>query len=215
MSSISENSRELEFEVSVIELPRQFEKVNLVQEFMRFRKKIFVDRMAWPLYHMDDVEFEQYDTIDTTYVIAHSGSQVLGGARLKRTDATLGTGRIVYSYMIRDAHLGILPGMPATLCSSPPPIDPNVWELTRLAAVSDPPGVAEEILRESNRHLFAKGATSCLFLGPPAFMRMARRLGWMPEPMGPIVGNNDGRFLAFKCGVLHPCLVASEAAAAD
>ena len=211
MSSIDENPKELGFELSVIELPRQFEKGNLIQEFMRFRKKVFVDRMAWPLYHMDDVEFEQYDTIDTTYVIAHSGDQVLGGARLKRTDATLGTGRIVYSYMIRDAHLGILPGMPATLCSSSPPIDPNVWELTRLVAVSDPPGVAEAILRESNKHLFAKGATSCLFLGSPAFMRMARRLGWSPQPMGPIVGNDDGRFLAFKCGVLNPCLEAAAA----
>ena len=192
------------FEVTVVELPKHFQHMHLVEAFMRFRKRIFVDRMEWPLVHSDGIEFEQYDTFSTTYVIAHDDGNVVGGARLKRTDATYGAGVLVYSYMIRDAHLGLLPHMPASLCEENPPVDPSIWELTRFVAAEQPVGVAEAVLRKANRFLYEQGARSCLFLGPPAFLRMAKRLGWKPKPLGPIVGNDDGRLLAFSCGVIAP-----------
>lgn len=171
---------------------------------MRFRKRVFVDRMEWPLAHAEGIEFEQYDTLNTTYVIAHHDGEILGGGRLKRTDATFGSGTLVYSYMIRDAHLGLLPNMPARLCAENPPVDSTVWELTRFVAAEKPEGLAEAILRQANAFLHERCARSCLFLGPPAFLRMAKRLGWSPEPLGPIVGNDDGRFLAFSCEVIPP-----------
>lgn len=198
------NAIDRSFDVSVIELPDGLQDTDLVARFMRFRKEVFVDRMAWPLWHAEGIEFEQYDTFDTTYVVAHRGRKVVGGARLKRTDATHGHGVVVYSYMIRDAYLGLLPGMPAELCNDDPPIDDRIWELTRFVADEKVPGVGEAILRAANKYLYAKGATTCLFLGPPAFLRMARRLGWLSRPMGPVVGNADGRFLAFSCGVIPP-----------
>ena len=196
------------FDVSVIELPNGLRDTDLVAQFMRFRKEVFVDQMAWPLWHAEGIEFEQYDTFDTTYVVAHRGRDVIGGARLKRTDATNGYGVIVYSYMIRDAYLGLLPGMPAELCSDSPPVDVRTWELTRFVADEGETGVGEAILRAANNYLHAKGATTCLFLGPPAFLRMARRLGWSSQRMGPIVGNADGRFLAFSCSVIPPAAFA-------
>lgn len=171
---------------------------------MRFRKKVFVDRMEWPLVHAEGIEFEQYDSFNTTYIIAHRANEVLGGARLKRTDSRLGSGTVVYSYMIRDAHLGLLPNMPPKLCASNPPVDSSVWELTRFVASDKPEGVAEAILRKANAFLYEQRAQSCLFLGPPAFLRMAKRLGWTAEPLGPVVGNSDGRFLAFRCAVIPP-----------
>lgn len=193
-----------DFEVTVVDLPNGLRDMPLVEHFMRFRKRVFVDRMEWPLVHADGIEFEQYDTFTTTYVIAHRDGEVLGGARLKRTDATLGSGILVYSYMIRDAHLGLLPNMPAGLCIRNPPVDPAVWELTRLVAAEKPEGVAEAILRKANEFLHERCARACLFLGPPAFLRMAKRLGWSPQPLGPVVGNDDGRFLAFSCDVIAP-----------
>lgn len=199
MTSVRDN-----FDVAIIDLPRNLQMVPLVEAFMRFRKEVFVDRMEWPLVHAEGIEFEQYDTFNTTYIIAHHDDQILGGARLKRTDSTLGSGTVVYSYMIRDAHLGLLPNMPPQLCESNPPVDSNVWELTRFVAVEKPVGVAEAVLRKANAFLYEKRAEACLFLGPPAFLRMAKRLGWTAEPLGPIVGNADGRFLAFRCAVIPP-----------
>ncbi|MGP9803347.1 acyl-homoserine-lactone synthase [Paracoccus sp. NSM] len=186
--------------IEVVVLPRDMHRFDLVASFFRLRKQIFVDRMAWPLHHADGIEFEQYDTFDTAYVIAHRDGRAVGGARLKRTDHCFGGGKVVYSYMIRDAHLGLLPGMPRNLCHDEPPVDQRAWELTRFAALPVP-GLAEQILEAANQHLHAVGASECLFLGPPAFLRMASRLGWTPRPLGDLVGNADGRFLAFSCAV--------------
>lgn len=36
-------------------------------------------------------------------------------------------------------------------------------------------------------------------------------MGWTPVPLGPIVGNQDGRFLAFGCDVVPPEQLASPA----
>jgi acyl homoserine lactone synthase len=124
----------------------------------------------------------------------------VGGARLIRTDWRFGSGKMVYSYMIRDAYLEHLPGLPADVCADEPPVDPETWELTRLTAIV--PGVAEQILTAANEFLKGIDAKRCLFLGPPAFMRMARGMGYAPKPMGRITGNQDGRFLAFSCAVV-------------
>lgn len=191
--------------VDVLVLPRDMNKYHLVANFFKFRKQIFIDQMSWPLHHAEGIEFEQYDTFDTAYVIAHRNGEVMGGARLKRTDKLYGEGRVVYSYMIRDAHLGLLPGMPNDLCYKSPPVDPRSWELTRFASMQIP-GLAESILEAANSYLFTIGAAECLFLGPPAFLRMASRLGWTPEPLGGIVQNDDGKFLAFSCPVRQPAM---------
>ena len=194
-----------DFDVSVLQLPHDISHWDLVTRFMHFRKEVFVDQKSWPLHHADGVEFEQYDGFDTVYVVAHRGREVLGGARLKRTDRLYGQGKVVYSYMIRDACLGLLPGMPRELCFDEPPVDDTIWELTRFAARCEP-GVGEAILRASNDFLFRQDATRCLFLGPPAFLRMAKKLGWDPQAMGGVCQNDDGRFLAFQCGVIDPHL---------
>ena len=189
----------------VLRMPADASRWNLVTEFLQLRKQVFVDRLGWELATLDLMEFEQYDSFAATYVIAqHSATgRVAGGARLLRTDHASPTcsGSLKYSYMIRDAALGLLPGLPADLCAGSPPVDPKTWELTRL--VSDgTPGVAENLLRIVNAYLASKGALRCLFLGPAAFMRMARGMGFRPEPLGQVVGNTSGRFLAFACAVI-------------
>lgn len=178
-------------------LPEGVRDWDLVNSYLKFRKAVFVDDKAWPLYHAEDSEFEQYDTWNTTYVIAHRDRAILGGARLRRTDDMTGT----YSYMIKDAYDGLLPGMPIDLCAAKPPVSRDVWELTRMAVVPQEPGVAKAILAAANKFLESQGARECLFLGSPAFLRMARRVGWPARPLGKIVGNADGHFLAFSCPV--------------
>lgn len=187
-------------EISILRFPRDADRWHLVTAFFELRKSVFVDRMHWDLYHRSAMEFEQYDHFGAVYVIAHRGLEVLGGARLIRTDWRFGSGRVVYTYMIRDAYLEHLPGLPSDLCDDEPPVDAEVWELTRLTAMQT--GVAEMVLTGANDFLRGLDAKRCLFLGPPAFMRMAQRMGYAPEPMGAITGNRDGRFLAFSCAVM-------------
>lgn len=189
--------------IEVVELPGQIERFDLVCKYMKLRKEIFIDHMAWALGQHQGFEFDQYDTFDTTYVIAHRNGDVIGGARIKRADKSQYGGRSTYQYMIRDAHRGLLPGMPEKLCSETPPLDPGSWELTRLVALPIK-GLAEGILEAANAYLFTVGAKGCYFLGPPAFLRMAERLGWTPEKLGDVVENKDGKFLAFACSVRPP-----------
>ena len=183
-------------QVSVLRIPDNIADWHLVHKFLKFRKDVFINRMSWELHHSEAMEFEQYDRIDTVYVIAHVGDTVVGGARLVRTDRQIG----FYSYMIRDACKGLLPGMPRDICDADPPVSPQIWELTRLAALPRA-GLGELILTTSNAFLSDQEATECLFLGPPAFMRMAKTMQFEPRPLGKVTGNGDGRFLAFACGV--------------
>ena len=189
-----------DFEVSVLRMPDGVGHWNLVCDFMRLRRQVFIEEMHWDLQVAETMEFEQYDSLDAVYVVAHHGDRVLGGARLLRTDREVGTGKLRYSYMIRDAHLGHLPGLPTDLCEVEPPRTKTAWELTRLAVRSARLGAA--ILTATNEFLKQEGADTCLFLGFPAFMRMARSMGYDPKPMGKLSGNGDGKFLAFSCGVV-------------
>ena len=194
-------------ELTIIRMPNGVSRYDLVISFLQLRKQIFVDEMAWPLYSYESIEFEQYDTFNAVYIIAHDGDKVLGGARLIRTDQRIGTGAIRYSYMIRDAYEGFLPGMPRRLCYEEPPRCASAWELTRLATLPAT-DVARDILHAANAFLHEEGASQCLFLGPPAFMRMAKAMGYAPTGLGPIVRNEDGAFLAFSCAVVPPLTVA-------
>lgn len=190
----------MEIEVSVLSIPEGLSKWDLVTKYLRLRKEVFIDQRAWPLYQREDMEFEQYDTVNSVYIIAHARSEVVGGARLLPTSHQVGTGKFTYTYMIRDAYRNILPGLPSGLCRDEPPTDPKVWELTRLASTGSA-SIGGVILREANRFLKSRGATSCLFLGPPAFMRMAGRMGFEPVALGEETGNDDGTFQVFSCAV--------------
>lgn len=174
-----------------------------INGFLNVRRKVFIDDLDWKLISHNQIEYEQYDTIATTYVIAHENGEVIGGARLLRSDSKLPTsfGLTQYSYMIRDAYLGLLPGLPKEICFSSPPADDKTWELTRFVSM-DGARVGEAVLTKVNEYIKARGAERCLFLGPPVFMRMSKAMGYKPTPLGAITGNETGRFLAFSCDVI-------------
>ncbi|MCJ1902278.1 hypothetical protein MR829_18110 [Paracoccus versutus] len=183
----------------VIELPQDLNRWDLVRKFYEFRRRMFVDRLGWKLGEYEQMEFEQYDSFDTRYAIAHVDGNVVGGGRLRRTDQRNG----VYSYMIRDAVLGLLPGLPDNLLYDDAPVDTQLWELTRFAT-NGQPGVAVALLYEINAYLNSRGATGCLCLGTPAFLRMASKFSWDVDQMGPVCSNEDGRFVVFRCSVTDP-----------
>ncbi|MEM9840177.1 MAG: acyl-homoserine-lactone synthase [Pseudomonadota bacterium] len=184
--------------VEIVRFPQEVQRWHLVQEYFRLRREVFVEQMRWKLDTHEDQEFEQYDTLSATYIIASQGGKVVGGARLLRADNRNG----IYRYMIHDACAGLLDGLPQELCAGDlSPTDPDCWELTRLVSTGNA-RIGAEILMKCNAFLKAQGARLCFFLGPPAFMRMAKSMGFTPKPMGPITSNGDGRFLAFRCAVV-------------
>lgn len=191
----------------VLTLPHDIARWYLVSEYLRLRKNVFIDQMNWGLHAHQAAEFEQYDHFGTTYVVAEDAGtgEVVGGARLLRTDqaSPSGSGRISYSYMIRDAYMGLLDDLPIDISGTELPVDGRTWELTRLISRGTA-HVAEAILAKVQDFLAAAGARRCLFLGPRAFMRMASRMGFEPVPLGRVVENGSGRYLAFSCDVLRP-----------
>lgn len=201
ISGYQENARPLpDNGISIVRFPEDVKHWHLVAEYLKLRKEVFVDRKDWGLFHAEKFEFEQYDSFDTTYIIATQDGRVVAGARLRRTDQISGTGALQYSYMIRDACLGILPGLPHDLCDNLPPQDENLWELTRMV-VEGPKPLTKAMLEAANSHLASLNAKAVMFLGSPAFLRMARMMGWPVQVLGPVTGNDSGRFQVFQCPV--------------
>lgn len=185
-------------EVSVLRFG-DVESQGLIPAYLKLRKQIFVDHLGWNIPHDAVFEAEQYDRPESVYIVVHDGPYVLAGARLLNTTSTDPSGQ--FSYMIRDAYLRRLPGLPPEICDCEPSVDAKTWELTRLVTF---PGIqlSEQILRATNAFLATAGAEQCLFLGPPAFMRMASRMGYTIRKLGAIQHNQDGSFLAFSTNIL-------------
>lgn len=185
---------------SIIRLPEGLALWDVLASYYELRAEVFVRQKNWDLPVARELEFEQYDipTV-TTYVVAHQGNKAIAGARLIRCDTSLGKPETA-SYMIRDAYLGRI-NLPRTLCAEEPTTASTAWELTRLVSIADQ-NVATQLLKVTNSYLKRQAATTCLCLGSPAVMRLSRKLGYQPKALGPILGNQDGRFLAFECKVI-------------
>lgn len=176
---------------------------NKIIAFSELRKATFIDSLGWDLHDIQGQEFDQYDCSWAVYVIVEESEtgKVVGGARLLRTDQESYISQLdeePSSYMIRDAFLGRLEGLPSSVTFQPPPQDPLVWELTRLVATPD---VVKEIFFAVNDYLATQAATTCLALSSPSLFKLAKRMGFSPEPLGAIQSNESGRFLTFSCPV--------------
>lgn len=186
-----------DFRVSVLHLPEDARHWNLVYDFLKVRRDIFVQKMKWQLMDNNGIEFEQYDIVGlANYVIAHTGTSVIAGARLIRCDKVVGQ----YSYMIRDSYFGKI-DLPSDICDVEPPNDTKSWELTRLVSNASDTLVAKAVLDVANDFIFEENGVRCLFLGPPGFLRMARTYGYNTKKMGKITGDSSGKFLAFECEI--------------
>lgn len=85
-----------------------------------YRHKVFVEQLGWELRTQDGAELDQFDRPDTVYVVAQDGEgHVYGCARLLPTTRP---------YLLGEVFPQLLNGLP-------PPRSPDVWELSRFAAV--------------------------------------------------------------------------------
>lgn len=185
-------------EVSILKSPHGGARWQLVVDYMMLRKDVFIEKMNWGLMAHEDIEFEQYDTVGySSYVVAHEAERVLAGCRLVRCDRSVGSSGRKYTYMIKDAYDGRIDLAPE-ICFEPPPTDERHWELTRLAAVSGNRQAVLAVMRAARDYLAVQKAVGCLCLSSPVVQRLARISGFKTQAIGPVCGNQDGKFLAFK-----------------
>ncbi|MCX7299316.1 MAG: autoinducer synthase [Rhodobacterales bacterium] len=164
-------------------------------DFLRLRKRFFVDSLGWDIPHDDRVEMDQYDNPLAHYSLVLLNGEVVGGARTMATTATWGQ----HTYMLRDAVGGRLADIPADILGREV-ADPCVWECTRLV-------IADEVKSHADRSLCLSlivdglvdvaarhGAEQMISLSPLPLMRALRQLGFGAERIGaPYRNDTDGR----------------------
>ncbi len=92
----------------------------LIDDLAFYRRRVFVERLGWPLSVENGLEVDQFDHESTVYVVAHSDQgKMIGCARLLPT---------VGPYLLGDVFPQLLSGMPAPRLA-------DVWELSRFAAI--------------------------------------------------------------------------------
>jgi N-acyl-L-homoserine lactone synthetase len=170
-------------------------------DFLRLRKRMFVDEMKWDIPHNDVMEMDQYDTPLARYALVLRDGKVVGGARAMATTAVWGA----HTYMLRDAFSGKLPHIPPHVMTVEI-ASPKVWECTRIVISDDL--ITHEDRQECMEHIIdgvvsltlANGADQVIGLSSVALMRWLRGLGYPVGRIGePYRNGEDGRQYA----VLH------------
>ncbi|MCB1363514.1 MAG: GNAT family N-acetyltransferase [Rhodobacteraceae bacterium] len=159
---------------------------NLLVNYLKARRAVFIDRLAWQLPQADGMEFDQYDTPLCRWIIVHEYGEIMGGVRLVPTTASVGH----YSYMLRDAQNGLLENIPNDVLFFKAPVDDRVWEASRLFITEAVPAhrraaVQTVLMDEMSRTGRELGATHVIGIVPAVWSRWLRRLGLGAVPVGP------------------------------
>lgn len=165
----------------------------LFANMLRARHKTFIERRNWDLPEANGMEFDQYDTPASRWVAVHEFGHVLAGVRLTPTTARCG----IYSYMIRDAQLGLLESIPQNLLFEEAPVGRHIWESSRVFVSDSVPAklrlrVQCSLIDEMVRSARELGASSLIGIVPEHSPRLARRTGIDCVPAGPVIGTDDG-----------------------
>ena len=107
----------------------------LVHEHLQKRRILFHEKLGWDIPRTEHIEQDQYDRGETVYVLVERAGRVEAYARLMPTTAKVSYGAVEYSYMIRDATRGMLPGIPDDILGARvPPQAASIWEASRVEA---------------------------------------------------------------------------------
>ena len=178
---------------------------NLWSAFMQARKSVFVDRLNWTLPIADGMEFDQYDTPFARWIVLHEYGEILAGVRLMPTTARVG----LYSYMLRDAQLGLLENIPRDVLFFEAPVEERIFEATRLFITDDVPAerrlaVQAALMGNFARAARAEGATHVIGIVPAVWSRWLRRLEMGAVPVGPRFEIDGTRSQAALFNVIKP-----------
>lgn len=161
----------------------------LFANMLRARRELFIVHNKWDLPEALGMEYDQYDTPASRWVVVHDElGRVLAGNRLTPTTAKCG----IYTYMIRDAQLGLLDTIPSHLLYDAAPVSETVWESSRLFVSHDVPApmrrkVHARLVFELSKAARSLGARQCLTLLNANWPRWAGRVGVDMTAMGPVM----------------------------
>ncbi len=161
----------------------------LFANMLRARRELFIVHNKWNLPEAMGMEYDQYDTPASRWVVVHDGEgKVLAGNRLTPTTTRCG----IYSYMIRDAQRGLLDTIPANLLYQDAPVADHIWESSRLFVSHDVPSsirrrVHAQLIAQLGESVRGLGASHCLTLLAATWPRWADRVGVKMKAMGPVM----------------------------
>ncbi|CAN7489797.1 GNAT family N-acetyltransferase [Variovorax sp. LjRoot290] len=143
----------------------------LMARMARYRHKVFVERLGWPLPSPEGMEYDQFDRPDTLYLVAlRDAITLVGTARLLPTERPYLLGE-VFPELMGDAEV---------------PRSPDIWELSRFAAVDldsiDPHAdgrysspLAVALLRAAMSAAAGAGVGRLITVSPLGIERLLRR----------------------------------------
>ncbi len=159
----------------------------LMEDVGRYRHKVFVSHLGWPLHSSGDVESDEFDGPDAVYVSSSDEhGQVKGVARLLPTTAP---------YLLQKVF-------PTLWGGTDLPHDERVWELSRFAAVdfyASGPQVHQASARNASkffRHVVEvakeRGAHTLITVSPLGMERLLRLSGFHAMRAGaPVICEGD------------------------
>ncbi len=158
---------------------------DLLVNYLRARKRTFIDRLHWDLPHTEGMEFDQYDTPQCRWVAVHEYGEILGGFRLLPTTANCG----IYTYMLRDAQRGLLDSIPQDCLFIDAPVERRIVEASRLFIAEDVPAsrrlqVQNVIMGQMVSCTREMGATHTIGIVPSVWSRWLRRMDLDAVPVG-------------------------------
>lgn len=154
---------------------------SMFSDVASYRYKVFIETLGWELETKNGEELDQFDRPDTVYVVSQDDDgKVNGCARLLPTNRP---------YLLGDIFPQLLNGLPV-------PCSPDVWELSRFAAVDFnnrtssalsqfSSEIAVNLLRESIACAAAHGAKQLITVSPVGIERLLRRAGFRARRAGP------------------------------
>lgn len=160
----------------------------LFANVFRARRQSFIVQNKWDLPEALGMEYDQYDTPASRWLAVHHLGEVMAGIRLTPTTARCG----IYSYMIRDAQLGLLDSIPQNLLDWKAPVDGQIWEASRGFVSHEVPAhlrrkVQLQLVLQMINAAREEGISQMLTLIPANWNRWAKRCMLNAEPAGPVM----------------------------
>ncbi|MFC4214033.1 acyl-homoserine-lactone synthase [Pseudophaeobacter arcticus] len=156
----------------------------LLQAQFQRRYELFAENLGWDIPRSTRIERDQYDRAETVYILLEEDGVLSGYARLLPTTAQTRYGTAGFSYLVKDAEAGLLPGIPTGILSGvAAPVSSEVWEMTRVEA-NDRRNL-EALFEVANRYLKSVGARSTITFTRKSFAGILNRLGYATKILGP------------------------------
>lgn len=155
----------------------------LVHEHLRKRRVLFFEKLGWDIPRSDYIEQDQYDRAETVYILVERGGVVEGYARLMPTTARVSYGSVEFSYMVRDATLGLLPGIPVSILGArAAPQAAGIWEVSRVEAAGK--GALQALFLTIAEYMEQVGAEELLAFTRKNFGAIVRGIGFEAAEIG-------------------------------